>query len=91
VSVAIHINGEPITYDVEANAGIALADGERWWGTLVKWRRGTSGKWNRFNLVDVHPFDTKAVERGLTAYVTDNYTKRGIVMEKQAPEQGVFT
>lgn len=66
---SILIDGTPISYETEANAGITLRDGARWWGTLVKWRRGTAGRWYRFTLVDVHPFDTASVEGGLRAYV----------------------
>jgi hypothetical protein len=69
VSAAIKVNGEPVSYETEANAGISLTNGHRWWGTLVKWRRGTSGKWNRFTIIDVHPFDTEKIEAALTTYV----------------------
>jgi len=67
--MSIRIAGQPYSYETEANAGITLSDGRRWWGTLVKWRPGTTGRWRRFTLVDVHPFDAKAIERGLRAYV----------------------
>lgn len=69
MSTALQINGDPITYEAEANAGVSLSTGSRWWGTLIKWRRGTSGKWNRITIMDVHPFDTEAIEAGLCEYV----------------------
>ena len=69
MSQAIHFKGEPFTYETEANAGIGLTDGELWWGTLIKYRRGTAGKWTRFTLVDVHPFDPAKIQQGLRAYL----------------------
>ena len=69
MSAALTVEGTPFTYEVEANAGIVLSTGERWWGTLVKWRPGTSGRWRRFNLRDVHPFDEKAIRAALSLYL----------------------
>ena len=61
MSAAIRVDGVPYTYDTEAEAGIYLSTGERWWGTRLKWRPGTAGKWNRVVLEGVHPFDYDAV------------------------------
>lgn len=69
MSAALQINGEPITYESEADAGISLSTGDRWWGTRIRWRPGTSGKWRALTLIDVHPFDTEAIEAGLVLYV----------------------
>lgn len=69
MSASIRIGGTPYQYEAEANAGLYLTSGERWWGTLVKFRPGTSGRWERLNLIDVHPMDVATVEEHLVAYI----------------------
>lgn len=71
MSNTLNVNGEPITYETEADAGINLTTGARWWGTRIKWRRGTSGKWNRVSVIDTHPFDTNAIELALGIYLSE--------------------
>lgn len=77
MSRSITVEGTPYSYDAEATAGISLGGGDPWWGTLVKWRPGLAGRWNRVTLVDVHPFDTEAVEAALRAWISKDYTTRG--------------
>lgn len=67
------VAGMPYQYEAEANAGISLDTGERWWGTLVRWRPGTYGRWHRTTLVDVHPMDGELVERALRAWLTEHH------------------
>jgi hypothetical protein len=59
---SLAVAGEPYQYETEPTAGIVLATGERWFGTLIRWRPGTRGAWRKVNAVDVHPFDADAVE-----------------------------
>jgi hypothetical protein len=73
VPLSIHIAGEPFQYEAEADAGIYLSTGERWFGTSVRWRPGISGRWQRCSLIDVHPFDFDAVEVGLREVVRRRY------------------
>lgn len=66
---SLTVDGTAYSYEAEPEAGVVISSGERWHGTSVKWRPGTKGRWHRFNLVDVHPFDLPAVEQALRAVV----------------------
>lgn len=67
----MHIDGEPFEYEVEATAGLTASDGSHWFGTHFRWRSGVSGRWSRFNVVDLHPFDSEGVEAAARLYITD--------------------
>ncbi len=62
-------NGTPYQYVAEAEAGVYLQGGGRWWGTRVKYRPGTRGAWRSLLLVGTHPMDAEGVVRGLTAWL----------------------
>lgn len=83
MSATVRINDVPYSYDAEAEAGIFLSSGERWWGTRIKWRRGTAGKWNRALFVDLHPCDYDAVHAAITTYLAD---KVGLASPFDPPE-----
>lgn len=72
----VRIGGAPVSYETEAAAGIMLGDGERWWGTRVRWRFGTAGRWNGLLAVDVHPMDASAVEEVLRVAVERAQSRR---------------
>ena len=72
MSATVWVDGTPYQYEAEAEAGVNLGTGCRWWGTHVKVRPGITGRWLRFNLVDVHPFDTRTVERGIIEVLRAN-------------------
>lgn len=59
--------GTPYQYETEADAGIALAKGERWWGTRIRYRPGVRGKWFSTIVRDLHPMDYVAVDAALRA------------------------
>lgn len=71
--------GNEYEYQAEAEGGITLSEGVKWWGTRVRYRRvGVADRrWTKFLLVDVHPFDTAEIEHAvaehsqgrMTAYV----------------------
>lgn len=52
-------------YATEANAGKNLRTSRLWFGTLIKWRYGKKGRWNRFNAIDVHPWDVEMIEHAV--------------------------
>lgn len=56
-------------YEAEAEAGVSLGDGQRWWGTRIRYRELGTRRWQRTVLLDVHPLDTDAVELALHAYI----------------------
>lgn len=69
MSASTTVDGVPFQWDCEAEAGVNLADGERWWGTRVRYRPGTRGAWRTFVLVDVHPFDADAIHAALVSVI----------------------
>ena len=65
---SITVAGRPYQYEAEAEAGTWLTGpdaGELWFGTRVRYRPGTAGRWRTFSLVGPHPLDTPAVEEAL--------------------------
>lgn len=78
MATSVKIEGTPYTYEVEASAGIDLITGARWWGSLVKFRPGTSGRWQRLTLVDVHPFDHEHIEQALALYVVASAAAKAV-------------
>ena len=71
------IGNTPYQWDPLAEAGIILQTGERWWGTRVKWRPGTAGRWRSFVLIDVHPLDAETLERAVALRLAHEHTGGG--------------
>lgn len=65
MSASITVSGVPYQYDAEADAGIYLSSGERWWGSRIKWRAGTAGRWQHVIIQDLHPMDYSGVADAL--------------------------
>jgi hypothetical protein len=66
---SVTVRGVAYQFEAEAEAGLELGTGKRWWGTRVKYRPGTRGRWRSVLLIDVHPFAAGEVERGLFAWL----------------------
>lgn len=65
---SLTIGDTPFQYETEATAGVWLSGdraGERWFGTVVRWRPGTAGRWRKFTIADTHPYETDAVQAAL--------------------------
>lgn len=56
--------------EAEAEAGISLTDGSRWWGTRVRYRQPPTRRWQHVVLIDVHPFDSEKIAFALGEVVT---------------------
>jgi hypothetical protein len=76
MSQSITVCGVAHQYEAEAEAGIFLSTGVRWWGTRVKYRPGLRGAWRSFILQDVHPFDSEAVRDALAAVLEAGSVER---------------
>jgi hypothetical protein len=68
----ITVDGTDYEYKAEAEGGLTLSDGARWWGTRVRYRRAgiADKRWAQFILLDVHPFDTGLIEVAIKAHAT---------------------
>lgn len=73
---------QPYQYEAEAEAGISLTSGERWFGSRIRFRVGTSGRWHHVIAVNVHPMDGAAVEATLRAHLESN--TGGVVARQQS-------
>jgi hypothetical protein len=73
MSQTVTVGGEPFQYEAEAEAGIVLATSERWWGTRVRWRPGTTGRWRHGVVRDVHPFAHAEVRDAVAALIRRHY------------------
>lgn len=76
MSASVVVGGEHFQWDCEAEAGVNLSDGQRWWGTRVKWRPCIKGRWQTFLLVDVHPFDVDNIRGALVQVIERTAIKR---------------
>lgn len=75
---SVRFGNEPYQYETEASAGISLGDGEKRWGTRVRFRRGTGGRWTKINVIGLHPFDApEDVEDALLQYLRSTERTRG--------------
>ncbi len=63
------IAGTTYQYTAEAEAGVYLDNGARWWGTRLRYRPAGRGRWRHKVLVDVHPLDFRTVNAALEAIV----------------------
>lgn len=66
---SVRVDGTPYQFTAKAEAGVRLETGQRWWGTRVEYRPGTSGRWRHVLLLDVHPFAGDEVEAALVAWL----------------------
>ena len=64
------INCDEYEFVAEPTDGVNLTTGEAWWGTAVKYRKEGARKWARFNLIDVHSWDTEAIRTAIDYQVT---------------------
>lgn len=64
------INCDEFEWDAEPNEGVSLSSGEAWWGTRVKYRKLGARRWQHFNLVDSHSWDTEAIISAIDYQVT---------------------
>ncbi len=71
MSESVVVKGTPVQYECDAFAGIGITEGTRYFGTRIKWRKGTSGRWNHFNVVDLHPFDSEGCRDAVVVYCGD--------------------
>lgn len=69
--IELLVNGVRYEIVVEAEAGLTLSTGARWWGSRVKYRRANIAdkRWTKFLLIDIHPFDHMAIEQAMRAYM----------------------
>ncbi len=67
----MNIDGIDYEHEAEAEAGVFLSSGVRWWGSRVKYRRrGVADKrWTRLILTDVHPFDYETIGKMIEQHV----------------------
>lgn len=72
----IEVEGVRYEHTAEAEAGIYMGTGERWWGSRIRYRRiGIADKrWTKILLVDVHPFDFEKVKEAVTLHITKGST-----------------
>lgn len=68
----LEVAGVTYEHTAEAEAGISLRTGERWWGSRIRYRRtGIADKrWVKLLLVDVHPFDTERITAAIELHIT---------------------
>jgi hypothetical protein len=64
------INCAEYEYVAEPTDGVNLTGGGAWWGVNVRYRAVGARKWQRFNLVDVHSWDSEAITAAIDFQVT---------------------
>lgn len=57
-------------YLADPEAGLMLDGGELWWGTRFRFRVKGDRRWRSFIAVNVHPYDSLAVDAALAKYIT---------------------
>jgi hypothetical protein len=72
------VDGIDYEHEAEADAGVFLSTGERWWGSRIKYRRrGIADKrWTKLIACDVHPFDYEKIAQMIEQHVKTSTATR---------------
>jgi hypothetical protein len=74
MSASVRVLGTPYQYEAEAFGGLSIGTGEWYWGSRIRYRPGTSGRWIRFLAIDVHPLDHASIKDAVVAHCSSPET-----------------